>query len=155
MHTEFAFSIEAAQTLIPEIEPLVQENWESVARDYPMSRLNPNFGFYVALQESGQLRVFTSRQDGVLVGYALVYIIAHPHRADDLVATIETIFIKKHARSSGHAANFLAHIEDELRMMGAVMLSLGSRNERYDRWIRMRGYHLAERVWERSLQWKH
>lgn len=152
---EFLFQMEPAQQIAQEIGPLLEENWKTVEASYPRSKLAPNIGFYVQLQDNGVLRLFTSREEDVLVGYAVVYLYPHPHRADDLVGTLETFFIRGNARSSGHATRFLTHIENELRMLGATSLTLGSRNERYDRWLRMRGYHATERIWERSLQWSH
>ena len=156
MHTgNFAFQVEPAQAIHQEIEPLLAENWASVANDYPASRLNPNVAFYIAAQDNGIMRIFTSRMNEVLVGYAIAFAVMHPHRQDDMVASIETFFIRPGARRGGHAAQFLDYIENELRMMGAVALTLGSRNKRYDRWLAMRGYRESERVWERSLQWRH
>lgn len=153
MHAELAFNIESPHDLQHEIGPLMEENWATVANDFPRSRLRPNLAFYLACYDNGTLRTFTSRDGDVLVGYAIVYIVQHPHRMDDYVATVDTLFIKGSARASGHAAQFLSYIEEQLRFMGVVALTLGSRSKVYDRWLRMRGYNEAERIWERSLQW--
>lgn len=150
---EYNFQVEPAQDLVHEIDPLLHEGWSTVKDDYPTSRFNPNYAFYVAAQQAGSLRIFTSRAKGKLVGYALVYLIVHPHRADDIVASVETLFIRPSARGAGHAQNFLGYIENELRMIGASWLCCLSRDQRYDRWLAMRGYRPSERVWERSLQW--
>lgn len=143
------FASEQAAAVRPEIYPLLQENWKEVTESYPDSVLKPNFEFYLALGE--RLRLFTARVDGMLVGYVVVMVIQHPHRTNDTVGAIDTMYVLPVYRTSGRPKSLLRFAEDSLRDEGVKYLTFSVRTSPHERWLRGLGYRHTETIMERKL----
>lgn len=142
---------ENARDIKEELTPLLEASWESIRDDYPFSRLAPNFDAYMTLLDAGMLKLFTARFDELLIGYALVILTTHPHREDDVVATVDTIFVQPNFRSRGTADSLLRFVERTLRALNVCSLVIASRDERFERWLKFEGYQRAETILERRL----
>lgn len=145
------FGTEKARDLKDEIQPLLAENWKDVQGGYPDSTLGPKYEFYFGLEDAGALRIFTARVDGRLAGYAIVFLTTHPHREDDLVGSIDSLFVLREFRHSESAKRLLHFAEETLRVLGVYSLTMVARYKRLERWLGMAGYTQVETVWERRL----
>jgi hypothetical protein len=148
---DLRFAMESAADLEHEIAPLVTENWRSVEASYSSSKLRPNVALYVSLSDQGILKLFTARHDALLVGYALVLVMQHPHRVDDMVGAVDTIFILPEFRFGGTASSFLHYVETQLKLLGVILVSITVRDARVERWLRFSSYRPVEQVFERRL----
>ena len=149
---EITFDEERADSIRHEIEPLLKENWSAVSVSYPTSRLKPDFDLYLLLAEQGAIRIFAARSDGALVGYAVVLVNAHPHRVDDIVGTIDTVFVLPEFRAGGTAGKLFRLIEGRLKTDGVLSLTAVARDKHFADWLRIAaGYEQVETVWERTL----
>jgi GNAT superfamily N-acetyltransferase len=145
------FATELARNVQSEIAPIVEESWKELKDSYSSSKLRPDVALYMRLEEQGLLKVFTARHDDMLVGYALVLVMAHPHRTDDLVGAVDTIFVLPEFRFGGTASRFLHYVEAQLKLMGVCLLSIVSRDARIARWLQFSAYKPVEQVYERRL----
>ena len=145
------FSLETAHAVRDEIVPLLAENWKAVRDSYPESKLRPNFALYLALEDNDTLRVFTARMNGILVGYVVVVLVQHPHRIDDRVGTVDTMFILPEFRFGGTALRLLRFVEKTLKDNGTCSLTMVAHSQLIERWLRQVGYRQTETVWERAL----
>lgn len=134
-----------------ELMPLLEASWETIKSSYPYSQLKPDFDMYLRLLDADMLKMFTARFDGALIGYALVLLTTHPHRADELVGTIDTIFVLPNFRSRGTADRLLHFVEHTLRMLSVCSIAIASRDDRHERWLKFMGYQHVETILERRL----
>ena len=144
-------AMEDARVIKDEIAVILEENWRAVGHAYPDSKLRPDIDLYLTLAGHGVLKLFTVRVAKQIVGYAAVLLSRHPHRMDDLVATIDSIFVLPDFRGGGVAARLLQRIENDLRALGVSLLAIGARDDRFERWLRLAHYARVETVWERRL----
>ena len=152
MHNgSLTFSVAKARDIKDEIQPLIVENWRDVQAGYPDSKLQPRYDFYYDLEDAGALLIIVARMDGILVGYAIVILTAHPHRSADLVGSIDTVYVLPEFRFAGSAARLLHFAETTLRDQGVYSLTMVARTKLVERWAGIIGYRQVETVWERRL----
>lgn len=145
--------LERAALVKDEIAPVLAENWLEVASSYPKSRLKPDVDLYLHLDTAGIVRIYTARLDGIIIGYAVILLMAHPHRTEDLVATVDTLFVLRAYRGGGMAGKLLHQVECQLREAGAKSIAMAGRVGELTlaRWLGMAGYRAVETVWEKGL----
>lgn len=145
------FQHERAASILDELTPVLAESWRTVQPSYPNSKLKPDVKLYLELDASGVLRIITMRVDDILVGFALLLIVTHPHRMDDTVATIDTLFIMPAYRNDSAAVLFIRFMEHWLRERNTYSLTASARDSNFARWLRMAGYPQVETVHEKVL----
>jgi len=148
----FEYARTDIEHLAPEIGPLMLANWNERHRNLPAYRLSPNLDTYVKLEEQGWLYLFTARKDKQLVGYAIALQAARPHAMDELVASVDALYVMPEHRSQGAAAGLLRFMEDTLRADRVNTICLGTNDPRVARWLRMTGgYSYTETILEKGL----
>lgn len=145
------FHVEHLRDLEQEAAPLLARNWSEVADSYPGSALKPDWDTYRLLEDSGALRIVTARVDGKLVGYAAVLVHTHPHRVDDRVGTVDSLFVLPEYRSFGTAAGLLEEAQKQLKEDGVASLAIAARSPKVARWLDMSHFRKVETIYERSL----
>jgi GNAT superfamily N-acetyltransferase len=139
------------KTLAPRIAPLLQAAWTEANSALPYG-LSPNMDMYCEMEERNILRLFVARVEGVLVGYAIAFIAPRPHNTERLVGVVDVIYVDLDHRRRGVAHGLLTFAENALRAEGIHTLSLGARDERFARWLRISGgYKYAETIYEKEL----
>ena len=150
MHS-FTLLDEDPRDIKDELMPLLEASWATMKGSYPYTQLKPNFDVYLGLLDAHMLKLFTARFDGGLVGFALVLLTTHPHHEDDLVGTLDTIFVQPNFRSRGTADRLLQFVEHTLRTLNVRTIVIASRDDLHERWLKFKGYQRAETVLERRL----
>jgi len=145
------FQHERAAPILDELTPVLAESWRTVQPGYPNSKLKPDVSMYLELDASGVLRVITMRVDDILVGFALLLVMTHPHRMDDTIATVDTLFIMPAHRNDAAAVLFLRFMEHWLRERKTYSLTVAARDSRFARWLQMAGYSGVETILEKVL----
>lgn len=110
------FQAESVEAVLEEIKPLLVKHWEEVSfyKDIP---LDPDYESYIKIEEAGNLRVYTARdEDNVLVGYAVFFIRANLHYRTSVQAVQDIIFIDPEKR--GFGVKFILWTEEQLRAEG-------------------------------------
>jgi GNAT superfamily N-acetyltransferase len=145
------FHVERLSDLEQEGRPLLEMNWAEVAGGYPGSALRPDWETYRLLEASQALRIVTARVEDKLVGYAAILVHAHPHRTDDRVGTVDSLFVLPEYRSRGTATGLLEEAQAQLKRDGVVSLAVAARSEKIARWLDMHRFRKVEMIYERSL----
>lgn len=106
------FQREKAHDVFQEMKPLVEKHWREIEhyKDIP---LDPDYDTYLKMEDLGILRVYTARDEGKLIGYAVFFIKHHLHNKNSLQAVQDLIFIDPEFRG-GLGARFIMWTEKEL-----------------------------------------
>ena len=136
----------------PDIAPLLKEHWKELHSGRPHYALVPDLDIYCAAEDAGHLFAVCAREDGKLIGYALVLAFPRPHSKDELVGVLDALYVMPEHRSNGVAAKMLGATENVLREAGVKTVSTGVRDPRIIRWLRMTGgYVYTETILEKGL----
>ena len=146
------FAGERAHDLWPEISPLFREHWEEVSmfKDIP---LDPCVKTYEAIEESGMLRVYTARIDGVLIGYVAVILHFSIHSQNSFQARGDVVFISKQYRGGNVCSMMLDYVEKSLKDDGVYLahFHVNPDHPAFGRILASRGYARSEIVYARRL----
>ena len=69
-----------------DIKYLIELHWDEIALNKDSHKVNPDWDAYSSLEKQGKLKVFTSREDGLLVGYFVVVLGTNIHYKDHMFA---------------------------------------------------------------------
>lgn len=109
------FAVESAPAVMAEAAPLFAAHHAEVGQAMP---LKPATQRYLAADRSGGLLACTARREGVLVGYAVYFLLFHWHYADFLVAQNDIIFLDESARRGSAALRLMDYAEAQLARRG-------------------------------------
>ena len=101
------YSVENTFDVLDEFLPLTQKAWDEVDQMKGHLTFEPDLEAYKALNNAGQLRLYTMREEGVMVGYALYL--------------IQPVL---HCKGSFHGLSDVMYIEPEYRGLGGTLLDL-------------------------------
>ncbi len=110
------YAREQMRDVLDEIKPLLTKHWEEIAH-YQDIPLDPNWAGYAAASIAGSLRIFTVREDKVLIGYA-VFFIGNLHYKSTKIATQDILFVlPEHRGLTG--ARLIKYCDEQLKAEGA------------------------------------
>jgi hypothetical protein len=69
-----------------DIKYLIELHWDEIALNKDSIKLNPDWDAYSNLEKQSKLKVFTAREDGLLVGYFVVVLGTNIHYKDHTFA---------------------------------------------------------------------
>lgn len=115
------FVRETLSAVKEEIQPLLEKHWKEIAL-YPDILLNPDWERYAGVEEHGALRIYTIRNDGTLVGYAVFFVLPSPHYKDSLQAGEDILFLDASLRGHFVGVRFMKFCEEELTKEGVQVV---------------------------------
>lgn len=104
-----------------EVGLLAFAHHQEIAEDKGALPFNPDYDYYLRLQDSGKLRCIIVRDDGKLVGYWGVLIQKHPHSCAVTVALGDLYFLAKEYRGRGIGDDMLALAVVTAKQSGAAV----------------------------------
>lgn len=111
-----AYARESMEQVIGEIKPLLEKHWREIAH-YQDIPLDPDYAAYGRADAVGSLRIFTVRDEGLLVGYA-VFFIGNLHYQSTKIATQDILFVlPEHRGLTG--ARLILYCDEQLQAEGA------------------------------------
>lgn len=111
----------------------------------------PKTQVYRALEEQGSLKVYLAESGGVIVGYQIFHVGAHPHYAGVTIASTDGIYVSP-AHRGYEAVRFLAWADERLKEAGAAYVIRGASSKKpLERLFLRLGYAEHERSYIRSL----
>jgi len=135
----------------PEVRMLLQKHWEEVALNKDRITLDIDEAFYDAMENAGALRIYTVREAGHLLGYAVFFVKPHPHYRTKIWAVSDIIWMERRLRTRRDifsriwrklrhivrpqlvcatvGARFIAFIEASLREEGVAVMHTHSKVE--------------------------
>jgi GNAT superfamily N-acetyltransferase len=144
--------LEAMANVKNEIQPLLDVHWELVALNKGAIKLNPDFEEYARLDAAGVLKIFTARDNGVLVGYFVLTIAKSIHYSDHLFAINDVIFVLPDSRAGATGYKLIQYAEDYCKELGVSVLTLNTKvHIPFDKLMVHMGFDLIERVYSKFL----
>jgi len=136
---------EFLDSVVDDIRPLLESHWEEVALNKEKIKINPDWDTYYALQEQGKLDIFTARDEGVLVGYFVVFVSQHIHYKDHLFANNDLIYLAPSHRKGFTGVNLVKFAEACLKEDGVSVLTVNTTNRKpFDNILRYLGFSPSE-----------
>ncbi len=107
------FAIEKIDDIWGELQENYQLHWDETEGYRHGQGLNMDKARYLQYEGMGLYFMYTARIGGVLAGNLGAYVM-HSMHTGALIATEDTLFMKKEYRRSGHSRNFLDFVENDL-----------------------------------------
>ena len=121
-----------SQELMTEILPLAQKCWDEATEAkgencaYHGKRgvqIEPDVDLYQSISDMGRLVIYTMRDEGKLVGYAVALIYPSPHHRKLLTANGDSIYVEEPYRT--HSPVLIGKIIKAVEKSGAVTVNWG------------------------------
>ncbi len=144
---------EKASEVFDEIKPLLRDHFQEIAH-YPDIPLNPAYSQYFAAELHGQLRIFTARVQGKLVGYAIYFVRPSLHYQDSLQAQQDVLYLAPEYRRGKIGTELIEYADYELRCEGVqvVIQHVKAKKElNFGPLLKRIGYELMDELWTRRL----
>jgi len=148
------YAVEQLSQWRPDAEPMLPKHYEELAtyKDVP---LDPEWPHYERGEANGVLRIYTARDDGALVGYALfVFIWKHPHYRTISLASNDILWVKPDSRGAGIASGLADFFEKDIQNLflrfalsgrGIVHIRAKTKHAALSKMLEARGYQSDER----------
>lgn len=101
--------------------PLFEDHYKEIAhyQDIPLSI---NFKKYLEAENTYRLRVFTAREDGELIGYAVFFVSFNLHYSSSYQAVQDVLFIDPSTRGQGLGSAFIEWCDSQLKEEGVQVV---------------------------------
>lgn len=109
---------EGAGRAVEEALPLFEQHYGEIAR-YKDIPLDIDFEYYQAIEALGQLRVFSARDCGRLIGYVVYVVRRHPHYKGHVFAFQDVLFVHPDHRNSMVFPRLMKLAKERLAAEGA------------------------------------
>jgi GNAT superfamily N-acetyltransferase len=148
------YAVELLAQWRPDAEPMLPKHYEELAT-YKEVPLEVHWPHYERAESNGVLRIYTARDDGVLIGYALfVCVWKHPHYRSISIASNDVIWIDPNHRGAGVATGLCEFFEKDLHLLflrfalsgrGLIHIRAKTKAEALSKMLQARGYQSDER----------
>lgn len=101
--------------------PLLDKHWREIAH-YPDIPLHPDIERYRKLEQNGALRIYTARDDGRLIGYAVFVVSPNAHYSTSIQAVQDVVYIDRERRRGSVGLRLLRLSEMMLRAEGVQVV---------------------------------
>lgn len=148
------FARETVAEVLEDMLPLVQQHNAEIAYDVTMSDpLDIDVDLYQQLQDFGALRVFTAREGGHLIGYAVFHVGNSPQRKYLKQAHEGGLYVHPDFRRGRTALKLIAYADAELAKenVDMVMYSSPAANPKFGELLHLLGYSKVDEVYARRL----
>ena len=140
------YAVERYKDVIEEIKPLLILHWQELAA-FPDIPLDPNYNFYEVANNRDLIRIYTARDDGKLVGYAIYIIsLSNPHYMSMKTANSDIVFVHPDYRNGGVGYGLYEFIESQLP---GFVISTNDKisHPELGRLMKARGYEAVTTAW--------
>ena len=142
---------ERVSDLWEEAMPLLESHWREVAH-YQDIELKPDIETYAKLEATGQLRCYTARDSGRLIGYVVFFVRPNPHYCTSLQATQDVLFLVTQARRGSTGVKLIRYAEQKLKAEHVqVIYHHAKRTNNFGQLLEHLGYELVDEIYAKRL----
>jgi hypothetical protein len=145
------FATETYAAVVEDIQPLLARHDAEV--ESICFVLAPDWRMYEALEAAGALAIFTARDGATLVGYAVFFVVKHPHHEGMRLAQNDILFLEKPYRRGRNALRFVEFCELQLQCRADRIAWSAKQGRDWSRLLLHRGYRPDEVIYVRDTQW--
>jgi len=136
-----------------DIKYLIELHWGEIALNKDSIKLNPDWDAYSNLEKQGKLKVFTAREDGLLVGYFVVILGTNIHYKDHMFANNDVIYLHKDYRKGFAGIRLIKFAEKCLKEDGVSVLTINIKvHKPFDKVLERLKFKHIERVYSKYLK---
>jgi hypothetical protein len=117
-----SFQREYFKDTVAEARPLLIAHWKELARNKDLIELNPDYSKYLQIEQLDLMRVYTARENGSLVGYAVYMLSPHLHYMDHVWAASDIFWLHPANRKGFTGVKLLKFAETSLRDGGVSVM---------------------------------
>ena len=108
--------------MLAEAPILFEEHYEEIARNKQVMKLKPDEKTYYRMEDSDRIFILSARQDDVLIGYSVNFVIHHLHYADLKLAQNDLLFISKEHRGGRLGLKLIRETENHATTLGCKLM---------------------------------
>ena len=143
---EFLYNVEL------ECQSLIEMHWDEIALNQEKIKLNPDWDAYHNLELQDKLKIFTAREDGLLVGYFVVIVTPNIHYKDHLFASNDIIYLHPDYRKGMTGVKLIKFAEKCLSEDGVSVMTINTKiHKPFDLILERLGFKCIERVYSKYL----
>lgn len=146
-----SFQIEDYTVVEPELQAIYPEHYEelTVSKNFP---LDPDYERYRKMSQMGILKLYTCRDDGVLIGYVVMIVGPGLHYKTCMVAHEDLYYLKKDYRKGRLGIKMFQYVEEELKKLGIDRVVMGTKvYSDNSRLLEYLGYRFYEKLYTKEL----
>lgn len=141
---------EKFKDLLTEIKPLLELHWNELANNKDTRPLNVDYKSYNRLNRAGLWKVFTVRDQGVLIGYSSFIIGFNLHYKNWKYATNDVYWLSPSYRGTGVGKTMFEEMEKWLIKQGVKSMVIQEKiDHSHEKLFNSLGYTLIERNYEK------
>ena len=146
------FQQEFLATCADEAQYLIELHWQEIAVNKHKIKLNPHWDAYAELESENQLRIFTARQDGELIGYFVVILGVNLHYKDHVFAVNDVLYLRKDWRRGFTGVKLVKFAEQCLKADGVSVLTINTKTHQpFDKLMEYLRFNMVERVYQKYI----
>jgi len=135
-----------------EIQHLIKDHWQEIAVNREHIKLNPDWDAYETLEKKNKLKIFTARENNVLVGYFVVIIDFNIHYKDHLFAINDVLYLSKKHRKGFTGIKLVRFAENCLKADGVSVITVNSKAHRpFNKLLEYMRYNMIETVYQKYI----
>jgi len=131
--------------LCEEITPLLKAQWEEIANYREAIPLDVDFDAYRRFDEQGKLLMLMARERGLLIGYAIFFLLNTVHYKGSLFALNDVIYLRPEHRKGSAGLRLIREAELSCMEAGVVKISWHVKpTNDMQKLLELRGYKVEE-----------
>ncbi len=150
---DITYQVEQPLLIRSDLEPLLKAHWHEVEVFQKEAPLDPNWDLYQKLQDADMLHMVTARDNGLLIGYFLYFLLPNLHHRSILMAEGDIFYIANTYRKSTIALRLLRLAEKNLKNLGVNIISnkVKSHTRNAGNLFKCQGFRKIEEVYVKGL----
>jgi len=146
------FQQEFLATCAEDAQKLITLHWQEIALNKHKIKLNPHWEAYAELEREGQLRIFTAREKGELIGYFVVIVGMNLHYKDHVFAVNDVLYLRKDWRKGLTGVKLIKFAEKCLKEDGVSVLTINTKTHQpFDTLMEYLRFNMVERVYQKYI----
>ena len=138
--------------VVEDCKPLLEMHWEEIALNKDKVKLNPDWDAYYVLEDMGKLKIFTARENGLLVGYFVVIVGRHIHYKDHLFAGNDILYLSPKYRKGFTGIKLIKFSEKCLKEDGVSVLTINTKvHHPFDKLMDFLKFNKVERIYSKYI----
>ena len=108
--------------MLAQANVLFEEHYEEIARNKQIMKLKPDEETYRKMESAQQIFILSAKQDDLLIGYSVNFVINHLHYADLCMAQNDLLFISKEHRGGRIGLKLIRETENHATSLGCKLM---------------------------------
>ena len=132
--------------------PLLIKHWAEISSNLDIA-LDVNVEAYVLSEANNLLRIYTARDEGVMLGYVALFIHRGLHYQQSVQATQDVFYVDPDHRGKMLGIRLIRFMEDQLRKEGVQIIHqhVKLKHPALGRLLERSGYTAVEKIYQRRL----